>query len=184
MSAGPAAAGVDLPAQFEKLALPHLEAMYRIARRMAGNSDEAEDLVQETYLRAFRAFHQFREGTNCRAWLSKILSNLNVDRVVQGVNRIDRHRLDKQECLLSAPPRRSERSEASLAYSEFVSDEVKRAIDDTPEVFRTPLLLSALGDRSYLEISTMLGCPTGTVMSRIHRARQHVRKHLLACRQT
>ena len=182
--AQPTAAGSSTRARFDSVALPHLDSIYRIACRMTRRTDEAEDLVQETYFRAFRSFHQFREGSNCRAWLCTILSHLNVDRGVRSADRLDRYRLGGLEHLLSAPAERRERSGTSLAYSEFVSDDMKRAMDATPEVFKTPLLLSALGDKSYMEISTMLGCPMGTVMSRIHRARKHVRKCLQACRGT
>lgn len=168
-------------AQFEDSALPHLDSIYRMARWMTRDSSEAEDLVQETYLRAYQSFHQFRHGSNCRAWLCRILSNLNIDRVSRRANRIvKRDTTAAIEHHPSAPSGQKPPAGTSLPYSEFLSDDMKQALDGTPEVFRRPLLLYALEDRSYVEISTIMGCPVGTVMSRIHRGRKHVRKCLLA----
>jgi RNA polymerase sigma-70 factor (ECF subfamily) len=165
---------------FEKAALMHLDAVYRVARYMTRNEHEADDLVQETYFRAFRAFDRFDMNTNCKAWLLKILSNLNVDRFSR--IRVRRENVcyeDVKAFLGTADGSRSGSPAGGNHFAdEYLDDEVGQAVRALPEAFREPLLLSAVEGLSYAEIARVLGCPIGTVMSRIFRGRHLLRKWL------
>jgi RNA polymerase sigma-70 factor (ECF subfamily) len=151
---------------------------------MTCNGHEAEDLTQETYMRAFRAFDRFRRGSNCKAWLLRILSNLNIDRFSRSAARREKARYRDVEPFLSAPPDGESDAHAALDYREFLDDEVKHALEDTPARFRIPLLLSVVEGMTYAEIARALDCPMGTVMSRIYRGRRHLRRQLEAGRRT
>lgn len=167
-------------AEFERVALPHLDSVYRVARYLTRNEPEADDLVQETFFRAFRAFHRFKADTNCRAWLLKILTNLNVDRFNRCSARLENVRYEDVQPFLGTDGD----SQPGALHSggrfahEDLDEEVSQAVRDIPEVFRAPLLLSAVEGLSYVEIARTLECPIGTVMSRIFRGRQLLRKRL------
>jgi RNA polymerase sigma-70 factor (ECF subfamily) len=164
---GPLPTGVDRT-RFEAEALPHLKRLYGTAYRMTGNAADAEDLVQETLLRGFRAFHRFRAGTNIRAWLYTILYRLRTD----GLRR--RGRAPRLEALpdeVSAGPPPQD----ALATG---GEDVIRALAGVPEVFRTALVLRDVEELSYAEIAEVLQIPLGTVMSRIHRGRALLRTAL------
>jgi RNA polymerase sigma-70 factor, ECF subfamily len=162
---------------FEALAVPHLELVYRIARRLARNEHAAEDLVQETYLKAYKAFDRFEmRGFGIRPWLLKILHNTFLNRHAQEQRRpkaIDQAALEQapggERMLAGAPP--------ALDY-EHLDEEVKQAIDELADEFRAVLLLWATMELSYQEIADALGIPIGTVMSRLHRARHQLVKKL------
>ena len=162
-------------AEFEKVAMPHHDALYRIARCITRNEHEAEDLVQETYFRAFRAFHRFQPDTNCKAWLMKILTNLNVDRFSRSANRLENVRFEDLQPFLGkdCDPRPQ-----PDCFGEDLDDEVSEAVEEVPELFRTPLMLSSVKGLSYAQIARTLCCPLGTVMSRIHRGRQFLKNRL------
>jgi RNA polymerase sigma-70 factor, ECF subfamily len=155
---------------FESVALPHFEDLYRTAARVLGDRSEAEDLVQEAYLQAWKSFHRFEQGTNCKAWLFKILFHV-----------IHHHRrkwfniklIKESEAIL----------EEVLTYEapipEHITDEdILLALDKVPEDFREVLLLSDVQEFSYKEIAETLQIPTGTVMSRLSRGRKVLRTHL------
>jgi RNA polymerase sigma-70 factor (ECF subfamily) len=168
-------------AEFERVALPHLDAVYRMARYLTRSEPEAEDLVQDTYFRAFRAFHRFKPDTNCKAWLLKILTNLNVDRFNRSSARLENVRFDDVQPFLGTDvASQSSRfiSDGRRFAHEGLDDEVSEAVRAVPEVFRAPLLLSAVEGLSYGEIARTLRCPIGTVMSRIFRGRHLLRKRL------
>lgn len=159
---------------FEALAVPHLEMVYRVARRLARDQHAAEDLVQETYLKAYRAFDRFEmRGFGIRPWLLKILHNTFLNRYAQeqrGPKPTDQAALEQvHEADVAAPP--------ALNY-EDLDQEVKQAIDGLSEEFRSVLLLWATMELSYQEIAEALDVPIGTVMSRLHRARQQLIKKL------
>lgn len=161
---------------FEALALPHLEAVYRVARRLARREHEAEDLVQETFLKAYRAFGDFEmREFGVKPWLFRILNNTFLNRQARerlaprAVEHADLERAGDGDGRAYGPPR--------LDF-EHVDGEVKRAIEDLPEEFRSVLLLWATMELSYQEIADALGIPLGTVMSRLHRARQHLSRAL------
>jgi len=159
---------------FEALALPHLETVYRIARRLCRNDHEAEDLVQETYLKACGAFSRFQmREFGIRPWLLKILHNTFFNRRARQKNApksVDQQTLDQVSAGEHIGP-------AALDY-ENLDGEVKRAIDALQPEFREVLLLWATMEVSYQEIAEILSVPIGTVMSRLHRARQQLTRAL------
>ena len=166
--------------EFEAIALEHFDALYNTALRLTREPSEAEDLVQETFLKAFRFFHRFEPGTNMKAWLFTILRNtyINAYRKAARQQQVD---FDQVVPLYAAPETSKEWSnqqsvEEMLRY--VVQDDVKRALDELPEEYRIVVLLADLEDFSYKEIASIVGCPVGTVMSRLFRGRRLLRKNL------
>lgn len=162
----------ELEERFEREAIPQMRALYAGAFRLTRNVPDAEDLVQETYLRAFRAFHLFTPGTNCRAWLFTILYRVRADHF-RKASRSPRTVELAHEGPAVAP------AQDRLARGQ---EEVLRALDRLPESFRAALLLRDVQDFSYEEIAGMLQVPMGTVMSRIHRGRSLMRGMLQGAR--
>jgi RNA polymerase sigma-70 factor, ECF subfamily len=168
--------GVDTPEAllFEEMVTAHLDALYRTALRLTGRPHDAEDLVQETYLRAWRSLHTYRPGTNPKAWLFRILHNARIDRyrastrTVQTVDEIEGQ--DPAFVIHDTPE--------SLVLAGVLDAEVRQAIMALPEVFRACLILADLEGFSYQEIADILGIPRGTVMSRLFRGRRAMRKAL------
>jgi len=156
--------------EFEAAALPHLNDLYRTAVHLVRDRTEAHDLVQEAYLQAWKAFHRFEPGTNCRAWLFKIL-----------INEVRHYR---RRWFNTKTVREGERSfEETLAFEppvpEDIQDEdVLAALDDIPREFREIVLLADVQEFSYKEIAEMIGIPVGTVMSRLSRGRKQLRVRL------
>jgi len=155
---------------FEAAALPHLNDLYRAASHIIGNRTEAEDLVQETYLQAWKSFDRFETGTNCRAWLFKILFHVT-----------QHHR--RKWFRLRLTDEGDEIFEQTLVYEPPVSqdltdEEVLAAFQQIPQHYREVVLLSDVYDFKYKEIQETLGLPAGTVMSRLSRGRQLLRGHL------
>ena len=168
---------------FETEALSFLDALYRTALRMTRSEAEAEDLVQETYIRAFRFRHQFTLGTNLKAWLFRILTNTFINQYRRKAARPETTELDDvEESILYrhmrdvSPGSASPNPEAEL-IDNTLSSEVKDALEALPEKFRTTLLLDVEGF-AYKEIAEMLDIPIGTVMSRLHRGRKFLQKRL------
>ncbi|HEV2251468.1 MAG TPA: sigma-70 family RNA polymerase sigma factor [Candidatus Limnocylindria bacterium] len=168
---------------FETEALSFLDALYRTALRMTRSEAEAEDLVQETYIRAFRFRHQFTAGTNLKAWLFRILTNTFINQYRRKAARPETTELDDvEESILYrhmrdvSPGSSSPDPEAELIDG-TLSSEVKDALEALPEKFRTTLLLDVEGF-SYKEIAELLDIPIGTVMSRLHRGRKFLQKRL------
>ena len=167
--------------EFEGVALVHLDLLYRAALRLTHNRAEAEDLVQETWLRALRHFDQFDPGSNCRAWLLTILRNAFLNRV----RREGREILESDMAATEAGAARLE--EASVARSSAEEDffqtvlhgDVDRALKTLPLPFRLVVTLADLEGLTYKEVAQVLDCPIGTVMSRLSRARQLLRKELV-----
>jgi RNA polymerase sigma-70 factor (ECF subfamily) len=167
--------------EFEGVALVHLDLLYRAALRLTHNRAEAEDLVQETWLRALRHFDQFDPGSNCRAWLLTILRNAFLNRL----RREGREILESDMAATEAGAARLE--EASVARSSPEEDffqtvlhgDVERALKTLPLPFRLVVTLADLEGLAYKEIAQVLDCPIGTVMSRLSRARQLLRKELV-----
>ena len=155
----------DLEGRFEREAIPHMQALYAGAYRMVRNAADAEDLVQETYLRAFRAFHLFTPGTNIRAWLFTILYRVRADHFRKAA-RSPRTVELVHDGPAVAPP------QDQLAGGQ---EEVRRALDRLPEAFRNAVVLRDVQDFTYEEIAGILKVPIGTVMSRIHRGRSLLR---------
>ena len=168
---------------FEPEALAFIDALYRTALRMTRSEADAEDLVQETYIRAFRFREQFAPGTNLKAWLFRILTNTFINQYRRKAARPQSTELDDvDESILYrhmrdvAPASQSPDPE-TLIVDNTVSSEVKDALEELPEKFRTTVLLDVEGF-SYKEIAETLDIPIGTVMSRLHRGRKFLQKRL------
>jgi len=171
-------------AHFTELAMEHMPALYSAALRMTRNPADAEDLVQETYLRAYRGFGGFTEGTNLRAWLYRILTNSYIVSYRAAKRRPEVADVEDVEDLylyhrLSPNSEAaSSRSAEEEALASFTDDEVKSAIESLPEAFRMAVLLADVEGFSYKEIAEITDVPIGTVMSRIHRGRRALQKAL------
>lgn len=167
---------------FEQEALPHLDDLFGMALRLTRDSRDAEDLVQEACLRAYTRFAQFRSGTNCRAWLFRIVMNTFINGYRRRVK--EREILDRYESGEPAERFYSPESQERFANPEArlqqtkVSDELRAALDDIPEDFRTVVLLADVHEFSYREIATIMETPIGTVMSRLFRGRRLLRQKL------
>ncbi len=157
----------DESRSFEELALPLLDSLYRYARWLTRNATEAEDLVQEAYLKALRGFDSFRAGSNIRAWMFRILRNT----FLTSRSGLRAESLDEQEMMDAATPE-------SQFFRRVDAQSLRRAIEQLPVEFREVLLLCDVEEMSYKEIAEMLSIPMGTVTSRLIRARQKVRKAL------
>jgi RNA polymerase sigma-70 factor, ECF subfamily len=166
--------------RFEEEALALSDQVYRVARHLAGSREEAEDLVQETYARAFRSWRSYTPGTNLRAWLLRILTNLNIDRgrrqqrtpPMQGLEANDYFlydRLTENDGGLSDEDRVVER---------LSQDDIVSALSSVPHDFRDVIVLVDIGDFSYQDAAQILDIPIGTVMSRLHRGRRILKREL------
>jgi len=160
--------GLTREHRFEAEALPHLRSLYGTAYRMTRNAHDAEDLVQETFLRAYRAFDGYTPGTNIRAWLHTILYRVRTDALRRAGRSPHTVELAGDGPAVSAP-------QDALASG---AEDLARALDGLPEAFRTAVFLRDVQDLSYEEIAGVLGVPIGTVMSRIHRGRALMRAAL------
>jgi RNA polymerase sigma-70 factor (ECF subfamily) len=166
--------------RFEEEALELSDQVYRVARRLVASREEAEDLVQETYARAFRSWRQYTPGTNLRAWLLRILTNLNIDRGRRSQRAPDMQPLEESDYFLynrleadNGGPTDEERVVERLSQ-----DDVVGALTEVPHDFRDVLVLVDIGDFSYADAAQILDIPIGTVMSRLHRARRILKKNL------
>ena len=160
-------------AGFEELALPLFNSLYNFARWLVHNSTDAEDLVQETYLKALRSFASFQPGTNFRAWIFRILKNTFLSSCSKLGRRITVG-MDSEEDLPAL--RVSSATPESLLIERSDNDAVRCAIEQLPVIFREVILLCDVEDASYREIAEILSIPIGTVMSRLARAREAVRE--------
>ncbi|NNC40146.1 MAG: sigma-70 family RNA polymerase sigma factor [Acidimicrobiia bacterium] len=171
-------------AKFEDDAMQFAPQLYAAAMRMTRNPADAEDLVQETFLKAYRAYHTFTEGTNLKAWLYRILTNTYINRYRKLSRRPKEVDLGEVEDLYlyrkvsTAGTREASRSAEEEVLSGFVDSDVKQAIEALPENFRLPVLLADVEGFSYKEISDIMDVPIGTVMSRLHRGRKALQKAL------
>ena len=172
----------DSRARFERDVVPQLSQLYPAALRMTRNPTDAEDLVQETSVKAYAAFHQFRPGTNLRAWLNRILTTTFIN-VYRKRKREPQQALggDLQEWQMSAdrlaPPVPSAEAEA---LDHTTDSDLLRALRGLPNEFRTTVYLADIEGYPYREIAEIMGTPVGTVMSRLHRGRRKIREQLLA----
>jgi len=171
-------------ATFAEQAMPFMDSLYAAAMRMTRNRADAEDLVQETFLKAYRGFGGFQEGTNLKAWLYRILTNTYINTYRAKKRRPDESDLEEVEDLylyrkLSSGDLASlGRSAEDELFDLFTDDEVKAAVEAIPEQFRMAVLLADVEGFSYKEIAEILDIPIGTVMSRLHRGRKGLQKRL------
>lgn len=157
-------------AGFEREALVHLDALYRVALRLTGNAADADDLVQETMLKAYRAWDQFETGTNAKGWLLTIMRHAFINDYRRRRRRPETVDIDAVEPFAVFPDVQEEDPQGAF-FDRIVDDEVLRAIDALPEAFREALMLSDVEGLSYQEIARVLDVPVGTVKSRLFRAR-------------
>ena len=171
-------------AKFVELAMEHMGSLYSAAVRMTRSPTEAQDLVQETYLKAYRGFGSFEEGTNLKAWLYRILTNTYINAYRAKKRRPEQVDVDEVEDLYlyrrlgGLEGAVAGRSAEEEVLDRFTDAEVKEAVESLPEQFRMVVLLADVEGFSYKEIAEILGIPIGTVMSRLHRGRRALQKAL------
>src|SRR5580704_17586219 len=164
--------------------LTHLDAMYAVACKLTRNPTEAEDLVQDAFVKAMRARQQFQAGTNLKAWLFRILTNTFINKYRRG--GLERSVLEGPDAdpladgWVSASTMRSLRDPEQIALLPIIEGEVRRALDALPPEFRLAVVLCDVEEFSYEEIADIMGCPIGTVMSRLHRGRKLLQRSLYA----
>jgi RNA polymerase sigma-70 factor (ECF subfamily) len=168
--------------RFEEEALELSDQVYRVARRLVGSREEAEDLMQEAYARAFRSWRQYQPGTNLRAWLLRILTNLNIDRGRRQQRTPQTTSIDEAgdyflyNKLESAV--QEENPDEERVIERLSQDSVVDALADVPHDFRDVVVLVDIGEFSYADAAQILDIPVGTVMSRLHRGRRILKKNL------
>jgi RNA polymerase sigma-70 factor (ECF subfamily) len=172
----------DLRVDFEQQALPFADSLYGAAMRMTKNPEDASDLVQETFIKAFRAYSRFEQGTNLKAWLFRILTNTYITlyrkRQREGYQSALDDMADWQVGVAPSLTQTTTRSAEADAIDKMPSSAVKKALSDLPEERRLVVYLADVEGFSYQEIADIMGTPTGTVMSRLHRGRSELREAL------
>ncbi|PKL83813.1 MAG: RNA polymerase subunit sigma [Ignavibacteriae bacterium HGW-Ignavibacteriae-3] len=161
-------------AEFENEAVPHMDAVYNFALRMTGDEDDADDLVQETFMKAFRFFDKFERGTNCKAWLFRILKNSFINdyrKQKKEPDKVDYDDIQNFYENIKSNEVDSRHYEMD-AFSNLLDDDISKAITELPEDFRTVIILNDIEGFTYEEIADFVDIPVGTVRSRLHRARK------------
>lgn len=167
--------------RFEEEALDLADQVYRVARRLVGSREEAEELVQETYIRAFRSWTSYTPGTNMRAWLLRILTNLNLDRGRKIQRTPDQQPLEEGDYYLANKLAAAEGEQAldqERVVEKLSQDSVVGALSELPHDFRDVVVLVDIGEFSYADAAQILDVPMGTVMSRLHRGRRLLKRTL------
>jgi len=165
---------------FEREALPHINSLYNFALRMTGDADDANDLVQETFLKAYRFFDKFEQGTNCKAWLFRIMKNSYINlyrKKTKEPDKVDYDEIKDFYNIIKSSYTDSHDLQEKL-FNNLFDDDITRAIESLPEDFRTVVILSDIEEFSYEEIAEFVECPVGTVRSRLHRGRKLLRAKL------
>jgi RNA polymerase sigma-70 factor, ECF subfamily len=167
--------------EFEREALPHMGILYNYALRMTNNSADADDLLQETYLKAYRFWEKYEQGTNIRAWLFRIMKNSYINRYRKETKEPDMVDYDEVRGYYNTV--RGESAGANdlqeSLFGNLLDDEVAKAVASLPEDFRTVVILCDIEGMTYEEIAEMVDCPLGTVRSRLHRGRNLLRAKLM-----
>lgn len=170
--------------RFEQEAMPHARALYGAAMRLTRSPDDAADLVQETFLKAFRAFDQFEPGTNCKAWLFRILTNAFINKYRRRVKEREilegEHQQSAEDNLVHLPSKKMTLDPEGALMDKTLGDEVLKALDKVPVDFKTVVVLSDIEGFSYKEIADICDIPVGTVMSRLFRGRRILQEQLFA----
>lgn len=166
--------------RFEEDALALSDQVYSVARHLANSRDEAEDLVQETYSRAFRSWRSFQPGTNLRAWLLRILTNLNIDRGRRRQRAPQMQALEANDYFLYDTLASDDGgvTDEERVVERLSQDDIVSALSAVPHDFRDVIVLVDIGDFSYQDAAQILGIPVGTVMSRLHRGRRILKRGL------
>src|SRR5712692_1495930 len=167
--------------RFEEEALQLSDQVYRVARRLVSTREEAEDLVQETYARAFRSWRSFTPGTNMRAWLLRILTNLNIDRGRRKQRAPDEQPLEESDYFLYNRLEQASRDgnvDEERVVERLSQDDIVGALSVVPHDFRDVVVLVDIGDFTYQDAAQILDIPIGTVMSRLHRGRRILKRQL------
>jgi RNA polymerase sigma-70 factor (ECF subfamily) len=167
--------------RFEEEALALADQVYRVARRLVSTREEAEDLVQETYARAFRSWRSFTPGTNLRAWMLRILTNLNIDRGRRKQRAPDEQPLEEGDYFLYNRLEQSSRDgnvDEERVVERLSQDDIVVALAGVPHDFRDVVVLVDIGDFTYQDAAQILDIPIGTVMSRLHRGRRILKREL------
>ena len=164
--------------RFEEEALELADQVYRVARRFVSSREEAEDLVQETYARAFRSWQSFQPGTNLRAWLFRILTNLNIDRGRRLQRAPDMQPLEEGDYFLYNKLEEAGDTPEERVDQRLSQDDAVAALSAVPHDFRDVIVLVDIGDFSYADAAQILDIPIGTVMSRLHRGRRILKQEL------
>src|SRR3954462_60653 len=166
--------------RFEEEALELSDQVYRVARRLVSSREEAEDLMQDTYARAFRSWKQFTPGTNLRAWLLRILTNLNIDRGRRSQRTPDTQPLEEGDYYLynQLEATNGGAQDQDCVVERLSQDDVVDALSDVPHDFRDVVVLVDIGDFSYADAAQILDIPIGTVMSRLHRGRRILKQNM------
>jgi RNA polymerase sigma-70 factor (ECF subfamily) len=166
--------------RFEEEALELADQVYRVARRLVHSKEEAEDLMQETYARAFRSWRSYTPGTNLRAWLLRILTNLNIDRGRRVQRAPDTTHLEESDYFLynRLEDASQDSTDEERVIERLSQDDIVGALSAVPHDFRDVIVLVDIGEFSYQEAAQILDIPVGTVMSRLHRGRRILKRHL------
>jgi len=170
-------------AEFEREALKHLDALYGAALRLTRSPSDAEDLVQDAFVKAYRFYDRFEPGTNMKAWLFRILTNTFINKYRRATR--ERKVLEGRDAepvgegVMSRAAMRTLTDPVSEAHRRLITTEIQEALDSLPEDYRMMIILADVEELSYKEIASIVGCPIGTVMSRLHRARKKMQKRLL-----
>lgn len=167
--------------EFQALAFEHVDSLYNTAVRMTKNALDAEDLLQDVYLRAFRFFHRFEKGTNFKAWIFKILTNTYINQYRKKINKpyhVDLEKIKYNYDIKEATAQTSAQESERLDYETLFDDEIKNALQQIPDEFRVVVLLADVESFSYKEVAKIIGCPIGTVMSRLSRGRKQLQNYL------
>jgi len=167
--------------RFEREAMVHIDALMRTARRMTKSDSDAEDLVQETMLKSYRFFDRFEEGTNCKAWLFKIMTNIFINNYrskAKAPQSLTFDDIDDSFLFGQLAKNKATTDPEKEFFSKIFDDDVRKAINDLPEDFRMVVILSFLEGFAYQEIADITGLQIGTVKSRLHRGRKLLQKAL------
>jgi RNA polymerase sigma-70 factor (ECF subfamily) len=166
--------------EFEKEAVPHMKLLYNYAVRMTGNSEDANDLVQDTYMRAFRFFHKFERGTNCKAWLFRIMKNCYINKYRK--TKKEPSKVDYEDVQNFYDSIRDEVVDPNdlehKVFSNLLDDDLSGALNSLQDDYKTVVILCDLEGLSYEEIAEFLDVPIGTIRSRLHRGRKILQKKL------
>jgi RNA polymerase sigma-70 factor (ECF subfamily) len=166
---------------FEEEIIPHLDAMYNFALRLTSDPSDAEDLVQDTIVKAFRFFSSYEKGTNAKAWLFRILKNSYINNYRKKSKQPNQ--VDYDEVSTFYETIRAERTDTSdledKMFRDLIDDDISQALEELPEDFRTVVLLCDIEDFTYEEIANMLDVPIGTIRSRLHRGRNLLKAQLM-----